>query len=273
MLPQPLQISQLGSSEKLIPENTDLLPVQQIDGVTRRISRANFLSGLAQSSQLSSPILTSKTVFLAHLDGDVNGITDTKGTTLNVVGSAVLSSSKYILGTKSLYLPGSAYVQSSTNAKFNIFGDFSMEAFVWLPSAYDSNNIYANFLTIDNGGSDFISVGKNRSGLNNKWYGQIYLNGNSVEVYSSGSPTSNTWNHFVYTRIGNIAGLRINGVLEGQIIQTAPFTKFTNNSTRVSIGCIPGYLPSVIPALTGAYVSEVRICMGDFPMPTLPYEM
>ncbi|QKQ76345.1 LamG-like jellyroll fold domain-containing protein [Nostoc sp. TCL240-02] len=272
MSPNPLQISQLGSSEKLIPDNTDLLPIQQIDGVTRRMSRANFLSGLASASQLLSPIITSKTIFLSHLDSDANGIADTKGTTLTVNGSAALSSSKYILGNKSLYFPGSAYVQSSVNAKFNILGDFSMEAFMWMPSTYDTNNTYASFLTIDNGSADFISVGKNRSGLNNKWYGQTYFNGESVEVYSVSNPPSNTWNHLVFTRVGNVLGLRINGVLESQVLQTSIFRKFGNNNTRVSLGCIPGYLPSSIPALVGAYMSEVRICIGDFPVPTLPYK-
>lgn len=40
------QIKELGT-EKLIPDNTDLLPVQQSDGATRRISRANFLAGVS----------------------------------------------------------------------------------------------------------------------------------------------------------------------------------------------------------------------------------
>jgi hypothetical protein len=44
--PQPLQISQLGS-DKLIPDDTDLIPIQQADGITRRISKANLLANYA----------------------------------------------------------------------------------------------------------------------------------------------------------------------------------------------------------------------------------
>ncbi|MDZ8096716.1 MAG: hypothetical protein RMZ42_32980 [Nostoc sp. DedQUE05] len=39
------QIKDLGQ-EKLVPDNTDIIPIQEEDGTTRHIQRSNFLSGL-----------------------------------------------------------------------------------------------------------------------------------------------------------------------------------------------------------------------------------
>lgn len=45
------QIKDLGT-EKTIPDDTDFIPFQQTDGVTGRITRANFLSGISTDIQL-----------------------------------------------------------------------------------------------------------------------------------------------------------------------------------------------------------------------------
>jgi hypothetical protein len=48
------QFNSLGT-EKIIPDNTDIIPIQQADGVTRHIKRENFLG----SSSNSNPILNT----------------------------------------------------------------------------------------------------------------------------------------------------------------------------------------------------------------------
>ncbi|MEA5624110.1 hypothetical protein [Nostoc sp. UHCC 0251] len=40
------QIKDLGT-EKTIPSNTDIIPIQQADGITRHITKANLLSGIS----------------------------------------------------------------------------------------------------------------------------------------------------------------------------------------------------------------------------------
>ncbi|ACC80339.1 hypothetical protein [Nostoc punctiforme] len=52
-MPNPIQISQLGS-EKLQPDDTDLIPIQQADGITRHISKENLFANYAPISQAPS---------------------------------------------------------------------------------------------------------------------------------------------------------------------------------------------------------------------------
>lgn len=53
------QIKDLVGQEKTVPDNTDLIAIQQADGVTRRITRANFLSGSSSGSGNSDPTLNT----------------------------------------------------------------------------------------------------------------------------------------------------------------------------------------------------------------------
>jgi hypothetical protein len=45
------QFNSLGT-EKLIPENTDIIPIQEASGMTRHIKRVNFISGIANTNEL-----------------------------------------------------------------------------------------------------------------------------------------------------------------------------------------------------------------------------
>lgn len=54
------QIKELGT-EKTIPDNTDIIPIQQADGITRHIKRDNFLAGSSNSDPILNTIIYKDT--------------------------------------------------------------------------------------------------------------------------------------------------------------------------------------------------------------------
>ncbi|MEH1810879.1 MAG: hypothetical protein V7K26_00060 [Nostoc sp.] len=50
------QFKDLGE-EKIVPDNTDIIPIQEADGLTRHIQRSNFLSGIQASAGASSQFI------------------------------------------------------------------------------------------------------------------------------------------------------------------------------------------------------------------------
>lgn len=273
MSPNPLQISQLGSSEKTTPDNTDLFPFQQADGVCGRISRANLVKGLATSSAQSSSLLSTSTIFLAHLDSDISGITDIKGNTLNSIGSPILSATQNKLGEKSLYLPGSSYITSPASPKWRMNCDFYIEFFAWLPSTYSSNDKYVDFISIAQGTTTSIAVGKWRSGNRPHWYGDITTPQGSFTLDTSVAPTLNTWHHVAFIRQGMTLYLFIDGELSNSLNMT--FCPIFSGDFTLSIGSsIYGATAGgTLAPIIGGYMSEVRIRKAIASVPTLPYEL
>ena len=264
MLLNPIQISQLGS-EKLIPDNTDLIPFQQANGVNGRISRGNLVKGLAEAANASSGLLSVKTIFLSHFDTD---IIDIYGHSLNSVGSPSLSATQKKLGSKSLYLPGNSYLTSPATPDFAINSDFAIECFVWLPSIYSSNDKYVNFITLEQGANS-ITVGKWRSGNRPHWYGDI-SGSTQITIDTTSAPSLDTWHHIAFVRQGMNLQLFIDG-LRSNTLQMTSNIIFSGNFA-ITIGAAVPYVSS-IPPMMGGYISEVRIRTASFPTPSLPYEL
>jgi hypothetical protein len=82
------QIKDLGT-EKIVPEGTDLIVIQEADGTTRRIKRSNFLSGL------SSGATPPTNIFTYQSNGDTNGLLyylgNLSGSWINPIAGGVVS--------------------------------------------------------------------------------------------------------------------------------------------------------------------------------------
>lgn len=263
-----MQIKNIGT-EKFTPDDTDLIPIQETNGATRRIKRVNFLSGINTSIANASGVLAKKTILLSHFDTDFS---DAKGHSFTTSGTPLISNSKsFFPGKSSLYLPGNAWVQYTAHQDFKLNSDFSVEAGVWLANTYSSNNTYAPILNISDGSNRIIlnkyRSGYSENGVSGAFYYQLISGSTSITIQAPQAPVYESWNHLAIVRSGTSVYLVLNGVT--QDISSIPSTgfKFTSNPS-VYVGYQVGQ-----QALTGCYLSEVRITSTDFSLPTFQYQI
>ncbi|WP_445632353.1 hypothetical protein NSTC745_03874 [Nostoc sp. DSM 114161] len=268
----PIQISQIGS-EKFTPDNTDLIPIQQADGITRRITRANLLTGVAQASALTSPVQTARSVFLAHLDSD---IVDIYGHSISSVGSPSLSTTQKKLGTKSLFLPSTtpSYLTCAASSDFLFYGDWLLECFCWLPSAYSSNGYMASLIYLEYSSSSWLTIGRNHSDASsnaNTFYVQIGSGGFSYSANSYKTHSLGAWHH--------ICGIKFSGNLmlfvDGECCASIPCGQiFLGGNPTLNIGASPLSVAggsARYRALQNAYIQETRVRTFEYNVPTLAY--
>ncbi|MBN3882128.1 MAG: hypothetical protein HWQ44_03820 [Nostoc sp. JL34] len=109
MSPNPLQISQLGS-EKLIPDDTDLIPIQQADGITRRISKANLLANYAPIEEASSGSQIIHIQHTASSGGGSGGKQSTQWTPRPLNTINIDQTGEVILSSNTITLPPGTYI-------------------------------------------------------------------------------------------------------------------------------------------------------------------
>lgn len=135
------QIKNLGT-EKTTPENTDLIPIQQLDGATRRISRGNFLQRTyiqligSQTSGTAGGSASTGNWFARKLNIIKND--DTALVTLNS-NSFVLPSGAYIINVASSFY-GCQYVK------------------LRLQNMTDSTTVLLGLTNYSNGSADTVST-------------------------------------------------------------------------------------------------------------------
>ena len=271
-MPNPIQISQIGS-EKITPDNTDLFPFQQANGICGRISRANLLAGVAQASSLISPVQSPRSVFLAHLDSN---IVDVYGHPINLIGNPVLSSTQKKLGTKSLFFPSntSSYLSSPASNDFLFQGDWLLETFCWIPSAYSNNGFLASLIYLEFSSSSWMTIGRNHSasGSNpNCFYVQIGNAGVSYFISSYKTHALDTWHHICGARVAGNLMLFINGECCGL---AAGSTLALGGNPTLNLGGAPLLIAAGnarYKPLQDCYLQEARVRTFDYPVPTLAY--
>ena len=201
--------------------------------------------------------LFSNVQALLHLDGVNNSIAyaDSSNSKRAIANTspAKQSTTEKKFGPSSAYFDGNpaAINISNTDSGLNLTGDFTVEAWVFLPSIGTTRAIIG-FV----GSTNTRALVVRSSGV----LGQSNTTNSSGSlVYDfSGTTalTSNTWHHVVWERVGSTQRLYLNGVIEATRTSSTQFL----SPGGVNIGCIDNSSRS--PFL--GYIDEVRVTVGAF---------
>jgi hypothetical protein len=146
------------------------------------------------------------------------------------------------------YFNGSSdYLTAPDNAALDLSGDFTIEAWVFVPNVSGEKTIFHNHPS-DNNGIAFVVNGASvriLAGSGGSW---------GVILDSSNSITANSWNHIAATRNGNTYTVWINGVSGGTT---------TNSLTPTySGGAQIGRFTSGLALFFSGYMSNLRVIKG-----------
>lgn len=263
MSPQPLQISQLGS-EKLTPDNSDLIPIQQANGITRRITKKNLLVpaliktvaddgdyfvGIDSSD---TPYRISKANLLAGLTGGSSNSSSWNGTivfkslfnatppidialgnTISLVGSAAIDSSSVLLSGGSLLTGANGYavIPNKIDYDFNA-ANFIIDFFIKF------NSVAVGAVINKFGGaqsnSTFVIQLDSAGNL-----GIYFYHSGSNYVSITGIPVSTNTNYYVaIKRVGATISAWINGVQKGTV--NIGTNSINNTTANILIGSEAG---------------------------------
>jgi hypothetical protein len=197
----------------------------------------------------------SKTIteVLQHFDTDV---ADDSGKAWTRNGNVAVSSAQAKFGAKSLYIPdGTSNLQHAYDANLN-FGteDFTVEAFVWLPSAM-VRGVY-DFFAPNSGGVGRLSV--RFIILNDRMYAAI-LNSDGTVFHDgpmgTGTIPTNQWSHIAWVRYGSTFMAYIDGrMVYGGSVGGIGDVKNYNTVTRLA--------ETIESSWSGAYIDEFRVSKG-----------
>lgn len=174
----------------------------------------------------------------ALLHFNSSAIADECGNTWSVIGNATVSSDQSKFGSKSLYLDGDSYIESSVNEVFN-FGadDFTISCWVY-PTTDSRMAVFAmdNDLRI---GTDIL-FGQHSA---NMWWSSNGTGWNILQSDTAGNNTGqgtismniNEWTHIAYVRNGTNVRMYVNGQVAREVTLADPSTVvfFNNNKFRI----------------------------------------
>lgn len=245
------QFNNLGT-EKIIPDNSDFIPIQQVDGITRRINRANLLSGLLNTEYFNY------LCFLAHFTGADNSttITDSKGATITRHGNSKISTTQSKFGSGALFLDGAGDYLSFPYSSFTDIcsgDDFRLELFFYPLSLTNTRSIIGQWKQVTGSGGFLLqTIGTSLSFS----FGAF---SETSALLTGGTLTVNTWHHIAVTKIGSKFTLWLNGIA---VASAATFNSRVLTSVSYSIGNY--YNNSGILGASGnvdlhGYLNELRI--------------
>jgi hypothetical protein len=258
LLPQPLQISQLGSSAKAIADDGDLIPIQQSNGITRhttktglitpvttktsasngdfflgidsdgklyKISKSDLLAGLSSGgsggsggSGTGGDVDISSVVFLSHGDS----LTDLRGKSITLSGGAsiVTTNPKFTSGSSFSFNGSSGYatIQSATDLDFSTGKDFTIELF----ARFNTLNPYKVLIArVVNGSEDTFSVDVGTSNIRLTGWNNVYINVAHGMIID-------TWYYIAIVKSGTTHKLYINSVEKGSYTRSTSFPNANN---------------------------------------------
>ena len=219
------------------------------------------------------PILgnDSNTLLLLHMDGTNGGTSfsdsSSNARTITNVGSTTTSSTQSMFGGTSGSFNGSSQCLSIPNsADWNISGDFTLEAWVYVTS------MATNCAIIDRTGSTYYSLNYFITTA-----GKLRLNSSpdgssNTTIDSTGTVSLNTWTHVAAVRSGSTITHYIGGTASG----TGTFgSTYYNNATELDIGARANGGVGRDSFFNG-YIDELRISKiarwtANFPPPNMQY--
>ena len=212
------------------------------------------------------------TIFLLHADG-TNGATNTtykdnsnynavvsRGALFNSQGSF----SPYSPTGWSMYFNGSTdYLAYTPTSVGNIgTGNFTVELWTWVVSAYGINPILLSLGVTNNSGSFTIFVNS----------GSTYVRiGNTSDTVIGSVPALNVWTHVAVVRISGVFTVYFNGVAQAQTSSTGASGAITGTTSSLAYD-----QPSGAGAFWPGYISNYRVVVGtavytgNFTTPTSP---
>lgn len=184
-------------------------------------------------------------VMLMHFDG-ANGSTtfiDEKGTTINVVGHAQISTAQSKFGGASGYFDGTGDYLTATRSAGLGSGDFTVEFFFWTTDAAKLQCV----LDLRGSSDPYIAITS----------GTIQVSMSGVDPAISGPILQDTWHHYALTRSGSTCRQFIDGTQVGSYTTTANFT-----GTDTTIGTYVDRRNGDYARHFGGYLDELRITAG-----------
>lgn len=208
--------------------------------------------------------LDTYTKSLLHFDSSGTTFTDETGKTWTANGNAVSHANKF--DGFAVFDGSGDYISASSSVDFALNGDFTIDFWVRFDATALSNNLNQAMIDISDG-TNHIAIEKNRSGLGNYWYANVFgvSVGNTTEA-----PAANTWYHVSLTRSGTTIRLSVNGTLVTNGSNTTSGT-FSSNPT-IHIGRYSSGVDEHI-----GWMDEFRISKGiarwtaNFTPSTTPY--
>lgn len=139
------------------------------------------------------------------------------------------------------------YLQTPDNAALDLSGDFTVEAWVYVPNVSGEKAVFHNH-TSDNNGIAFVVNGASiRVGSGSGGFWNVLLD-------SSNTITANSWNHIAATRSGNTYTVWVNGVSGG--------TATSSVTPTYSGGAQIGRFTSGLPLAFNGYMFSFRVVKG-----------
>ena len=168
---------------------------------------------------------------------------------------ATISTTQSKFGGSSLYVSSEANrieSQLATGTEFDLFGDFSIECFIYP-------------ITIQSGGSSILT--SLVSGSSNGWWIQILNSTNQIQfgwnattyITSTGAATLNSWNYIRLERINGVIKIYINSTTADTTTVTNS-TNFTASTTNKRLGL--GGRISASTTTMSMYIDALRFSNG-----------
>jgi hypothetical protein len=187
-----------GDAYRVIISSPDAISVTS-QTVTLSVSAGG---GGAGTDSLFSSVST-----LLHFDGSGTSITDNAPTpkTYTAIGSATQSTSQSQWGSSSLYLTGSDYIETPSNAAFN-FGSGNFAAECWIRPSSVATNFQPIMGQANYSGNAGWSLWLN--------YGRLYamLPNVGEAISPQASVVANSWQYVAISRSGSQLFLYVNGL-------------------------------------------------------------
>ena len=185
------------------------------------------------------------------LDNSTNALTFTTGGTPSVQAFApfapALQWTPDVVGGSGYFDGTGDYLQTPDNAALDLSGDFTVEAWVYVPNVSGEKVVFHNH-TSDNNGIAFVVNGASiRIGSGSGPFWNVLLD-------SSNTITANSWNHIAGTRSGNTYTVWVNGVSGG--------TATSSVTPTYSGGAQIGRFTSGLPLAFSSYMASFRVVKG-----------
>lgn len=251
--------SNSGSTWTTFADGVSASTGAQVTGLTNGTSyvfRVAAINAIGQSlfSTSSNAVIPGSDPYwayvalLLHCDGASFVDSSSSQRTINVSGSASITTAQSKFGGASAYFPGGAS-DGIYFSDLNIStGDFALELFF----KSDSSTRYAQLIGNELGYSGFTLLVNNDSFTG----GQVgmYLRGNPTIFSSAGDFTDNQWHHVALSRSGSTLNLYLDGSLSSTVTNSTSFS-----GADMWLGKNNYYSGR---ALVG-YIDEVRITVGS----------
>lgn len=177
------------------------------------------------------------------------------------VGSAAPSATQSKFGAKSLFLPGSSYLTTTSTDLVILTQDFTFDTWVWFTSLGSQTFILDSRLAT--GTASGICIYQTSGKI-------VYYDGSSALITSVATLAINAWHHVEIDRKSGVVYLFVDGILQGAATDAA-----SKSSNAYVIGA-GQFFPIGVSAMVG-YLDELRLLIGisanttTFSPPSGPY--